>query len=604
MPAFIITSPDGRKFKITAPAGTTQEEALAHFQSQKQPVQEPAPKAITSKLSPYSFGNLAGAAVEPSMTLGAGAVMAPVAGLAGLLGTILPGPEGQGTDWTRKVLDKIYTPKTTGGETALGAIGFPFEKLAQGANWVGEGIAGLQMPKDSERLPGQEIPDPALVGAGVNTALQVGPMLAGAKYLPNIPKVKIPGLLNPVELTKNIFGPVEGRAGRLLRNVAGEKAEAVANALQTHRNQIPGSQAIAGQAAVPAGSAEFSALQEIIANRAPSTYGTAGIRGAQETARQTAIGTIAKTPAELEAAKTLRRARADINYGRAYENLVKTNDTFAAIAKNPYFKEVMGDATKLAKARGVNLKTNLTELLQYVKEKLDAKLGIKGDAAFKATERATVEKLKQDLVDWMGKENPDYEIARAQFAEDSAPINRMKTGKALEDALTNSLGTTERPTVFTNAVKKISEEQSIATGKPRMADLTAEERTIVDTVKAELARDAEYTKMAREGAQESARRIGVTLPQAPAMGAFSPAISVTRALYNRLLGRAEEKLLHYLAQQSHDPAKIAQIMKATLPRLKSSVDEQLLRMGTYPGAVQGLLTQPNQPEPNQQGLMR
>src|SRR3990167_1710755 len=133
MPAFIITSPDGRKFKITAPEGTTQEEALAHFQSQKQPVQEPAPKAITAKSSPYSFGNLAGAAVEPSMTLGAGAVMAPVAGLAGLLGTILPGPEGQGTDWTRKVLDKIYTPKTTGGETALGAIGFPFEKLAQGA---------------------------------------------------------------------------------------------------------------------------------------------------------------------------------------------------------------------------------------------------------------------------------------------------------------------------------------------------------------------------------------------------------------------------------------------------------------------------------------
>lgn len=36
MPDFMVTSPDGKQFKITAPEGTTQEQALAHFQGEMQ----------------------------------------------------------------------------------------------------------------------------------------------------------------------------------------------------------------------------------------------------------------------------------------------------------------------------------------------------------------------------------------------------------------------------------------------------------------------------------------------------------------------------------------------------------------------------------------
>ena len=34
MPRFEITAPDGHKYEITAPEGATEQQALAHFQSQ------------------------------------------------------------------------------------------------------------------------------------------------------------------------------------------------------------------------------------------------------------------------------------------------------------------------------------------------------------------------------------------------------------------------------------------------------------------------------------------------------------------------------------------------------------------------------------------
>mgnify|MGYP001558054988 CR=1 FL=1 len=115
--------------------------------------------------SPYSAKNIAGAAVEPNLSLLSGAVAAPLSGLAGIAGTVMPGPEGQGAEWTRKVGDALsYQPRTQGGQTATEAVGYPFRKLGEGANWAGEKTA--------------ELTDSPAAGAAVNAGLQVGgPML-------------------------------------------------------------------------------------------------------------------------------------------------------------------------------------------------------------------------------------------------------------------------------------------------------------------------------------------------------------------------------------------------------------------------------------------
>lgn len=124
-----------------------------------------APK---SEESPYSAKNLAGAAVEPPAALASGALAAPVSGLAGILGTLLPGREGQGADWTRRVGEAMtYQPRSQGGQTATGAISYPFEKIAEGADRAGGAVS------DATGSPA--------AGAGVNTLLQMLPQLAGAK---------------------------------------------------------------------------------------------------------------------------------------------------------------------------------------------------------------------------------------------------------------------------------------------------------------------------------------------------------------------------------------------------------------------------------------
>lgn len=522
--------------------------------------------------NPLGIGNLVGAAIEPNLTLMSGALTAPISGLAGVAGTLLPGPKGQGAEWARAVQGMTYQPQTTGGRNAMLAIGAPFELIAEGAHRAGGAVSDVAGPA---------------AGAVVNTALQAAPMLLGSKYLPNLPQLPKTGpIRTAINIPKNLFGPIKARAGRLVNEVAGDKQAAVVNALRAHRDAIPGSVATAGEAAIPAGSAEMAALQEIIANRAPSKYGSAGIEGAQEGARQVAVGAIAKTPADLTAAETARSATANLNYGKAYANAIKADPELAVIAKNPYFKDALPDAIKLAEARGISPKANLTEFLHFVKVSLDKQLLKRGDTALGTTEKATVNSLKNDLVDWMGRRNPDYETARSTFAADSGPINRMKVGKAIEDALTNSLGTAERPMVFANLVKKAGEETSVGTGKPRISDLTPQEQGVVEAISSELARNAQYNKMAREGASEATRKIGATIPQAPGVGVFAPKINVARALYNRVAGGAEEGVLRYLAENADNPQKIADIMQNATPKERSAITNALMRYQYGAGAQQ------------------
>lgn len=126
-----------------------------------------APKAAAepelSTESPTSGRNLLGAATEPMASLATGAVAGPISGLAGIAGSVLPGPAGQGADWTHKVGNALtYRPRSQGGQTALGAIAYPFQKIAQGADIAGGAVSDVAGPA---------------AGAGTNALLQILPQL-------------------------------------------------------------------------------------------------------------------------------------------------------------------------------------------------------------------------------------------------------------------------------------------------------------------------------------------------------------------------------------------------------------------------------------------
>jgi hypothetical protein len=121
----------------------------------RQPQQQEKPSMLTRAL---------GAIGEPVLSLGSSAIAAPVAGLAGLAGTLLPGESGQGAEWTRRTQESMtYQPRTEEGAAVSGAIAYPFEKLAEGADIAGGAAA--------------EATGSPAIGTVINTAIQTAPAL-------------------------------------------------------------------------------------------------------------------------------------------------------------------------------------------------------------------------------------------------------------------------------------------------------------------------------------------------------------------------------------------------------------------------------------------
>lgn len=115
-----------------------------------------------------SLTNIAGGAIEPLLSLITGGVATPIAGLAGIVGTLLPGKQGQGRDVSENVLNSMtYKPRTEGGKFANQVIGYPFQKLAEGAD-----IAGAKVT-DVTGLPE--------LGTAVNVGINALPMLLAKK---------------------------------------------------------------------------------------------------------------------------------------------------------------------------------------------------------------------------------------------------------------------------------------------------------------------------------------------------------------------------------------------------------------------------------------
>ncbi len=141
---------------------------------------------------------------EATTALGTGAVAAPLGGLAGLAGSVLPGPQGQGADWSTRVSDALtFRPRTTAGKAITGAATKPLELLAEGADKVAAPVADAGYP---------------MLATGINTGIQALPMIV-AKVLP-----KGAAALKPAGNAATEAGfkvtPQEGGGGIIQKNAA------------------------------------------------------------------------------------------------------------------------------------------------------------------------------------------------------------------------------------------------------------------------------------------------------------------------------------------------------------------------------------------------
>lgn len=103
--------------------------------------------------------------IDAAASLASGMAGSVAGGLAGIgqAAKNVFSPGMSAADRVRQVQEATtYQPRTHSGEQIAGAVAYPFEKLAQGADWVGQKAANAS--------------GSPLVGAGVNTALQALPM--------------------------------------------------------------------------------------------------------------------------------------------------------------------------------------------------------------------------------------------------------------------------------------------------------------------------------------------------------------------------------------------------------------------------------------------
>lgn len=489
------------------------------------------------------------------------------------LNTILPDSMQIRGQTGQAISDLAGLPKPeTGTERVAGDVaramagGGAFMKGAQIAAPAVSGVANSVM-QQLAASPQAQIMAAGGAGAGSGMAREsgvggVGQFMAGLAG--SLAPAGVGLGINAGRAVRDYIYPSIGSLGR---RAAGDKVDDVIAAMLKTRSDVPGVKLTAGEAAVPANSAEFAAFQKAAANELPSKYyGPLGIKGQQATARQEAVRGFGKTPEELKAAIEARTAASNINYGKAYQQQVNADPELAKLVQNPYIKEVLPEALKLAKANKITPKENMTEFLHFVKEGLDAKLQAANNPnlpAISNSAKNAVQDAKSELVAWLAKKNPAYDMARIEHQAASQPINQMRTGQRLEQALVAPATGAERAASFGTAVRQAENTISKSSGKPVIESLTPAQRKIVSAIEEDFLRNQQFKELAASGKKVMEERIGA--PVVPPTGMFQPMISAARSWVNKALGTGYENALRRAANVMDDPQELARMMQKAAP---------------------------------------
>lgn len=386
MAEFQITSPDGQKFKVTAPEGASQDEVLGfaqkHFEAVKQVAEDPitrgaqavagaSPEALIAGSQPVRFAlgaaaPVLGAAQIGERAYGGDAVSKVIQAIEKLKTEGMQAYGKEGTDWTG-IAGSALSPVPLGAAKALPkAAGF-LDRVKQGVTY-GAG-AGASMPVTNPEDPFWTTKaEQGGTGAALGTLFPVAGALARGGW--GLAK----GAYHAVE---PVFeGGREAILRRYQEGLLGDSKSAVVDALVNATTKqrtlptgqvepsilgpakaagelVPGSVPTAGEAVANVPGATGLAAHQAVIAKTPGVSGEFVARGqAQEGAREAALGGIAKDKTALTAAESARAAAARANYSAAGGVLVKADSTLKDLMQRPSMENVLSRAKDLAKERG------------------------------------------------------------------------------------------------------------------------------------------------------------------------------------------------------------------------------------------------------------
>ena len=346
----------------------------------------------------------------------------------------------------------------------------------------------------------------------------------------------------------------------------------------------------AGQTAVPAGSAEFSALQKLSDEAHPTP--AAAMKHAQEGTRTAALRSIGQDKQALDSAVAARGAASDANYAAAFGAPIRADWALMSIAQNPYFKSALPTADKLAQAAGITSKSDLTQYLHFVKFGLDEQVAAVPSNTLGAAQRAAAAQVKTRLVKWLASHNPAYEQARAAHAAASKPINQMQVGQFLEQKLDPAIETGQRPAAFAQAMRDAPGTIKKSTGGPRYGDLgdvlTPGQKNIAEAVLANLQNDAKFNELAKMGMPATRKIAGTFADPVHIPNILNRIAMIVHNIANRLEGRGTKKTMDAMSRlMNGDPKIMADLMKRSAPYERRALVDAAMR---YQAAVAGAAT--------------
>ena len=367
----------------------------------------------------------------------AGVPMAGVANAAltgGIVGGMQPVLNGAGLPSSTSTL------QTSGSSVPSGVPDYWAQKAAQ----IGVGsVAGGALSTAGSAL-----------GGAYNT---IRPLVSPSSAAGNI-------LLKGVKTGGDQVPESAGSFGALVRDPG-----AMASRLESAGQLVPGSMPNTAQVA---GSVPLLMAEKTLKNNPAYKVAFEERAIANNAARMAALRQVAKTPAELEAAITARKAIADPLYASANAETHAIDDGLSALMARPSAQAALARGQKLAAERGETvgpiggaaaiperqIETGLLaasgapitktvagvdavaptidgKALQYIKMGLDDLQKEGRQQGMGAHEANALSATRNDLDSWLIKNSPTFKQANSAFAEHSVPINTMEAGQSILGSL-------------------------------------------------------------------------------------------------------------------------------------------------------------------------
>jgi len=306
----------------------------------------------------------------------------------------------------------------------------------------------------------------------------------------------------------------------------------------------------------------------------------------QELNRGKIVSDIAGTDEQLAQRVANRSSNALSNYSKAYEKQIMADPELSVIFSDPFVSKASGVAADTAKSLGVNTKTNLTEYLHIVKVSMDKMLDKNAEKPLDSMGKKAVTQAKGRLVGWLKKKNPLYDEAREAFSKESIPINQMKVGKVVEEALVN-VKEGESPVTYLGAmrnaprtIKKGGESRFKTMGEVYPKQTVKKLKDVGE----ELLDQQKSNKMAAETGSPMNDLLARETIQAPKV--LQREIVIFNHIMNKLAKDKTPEYKKVLGDMLNDPDTLYRALQSTEDALKHKVAKDLLHQATIMGAGQ------------------